>query len=69
MLAPLGSAAQTRLVEAMDTIATLLGDGRKRAGDGAACVLRPPRPGDIGWVIQRHGALYALEQHRPRLGE
>ncbi len=25
------------------------------------CVLRPPRPGDIGWVISRHGALYAAE--------
>lgn len=24
-------------------------------------VLRPPRPGDIGWVISRHGALYASE--------
>ena len=23
--------------------------------------LRPPRPGDIGWVISRHGALYAEE--------
>jgi len=23
--------------------------------------LHPPRPGDIGWVISRHGALYASE--------
>ena len=23
--------------------------------------LRPPRPGDIGWVIHRHGAIYAAE--------
>lgn len=23
--------------------------------------LRPPRPGDMGWVIHRHGALYAQE--------
>ncbi len=24
-------------------------------------ITRPPRPGDIGWVIERHGALYAEE--------
>ena len=27
----------------------------------APFTLRPPRPGDIGWVIERHGALYAEE--------
>lgn len=27
----------------------------------AHCTLRTHRPGDIGWVISRHGALYAQE--------
>ena len=29
---------------------------------GAPYLLRPHRPGDIGWVVSRHAALYADEQ-------
>ena len=27
----------------------------------ASVVLRDPQPGDLGWVVQQHGAIYALE--------
>jgi len=45
-----------RLLAAMGEITGLLGSPRTRA-----VVLRPPVPGDLGWVLQRHGAVYADE--------
>ena len=57
MLADLAPAEQARLIEAMRTVETLLG----RETAPPAYVLRPHRPGDIGWVIHRHAALYAEE--------
>lgn len=57
-LAGLPVADQERLVTAMGTVERLLGDPRS---DGGAYVLRGPRPGDYGWVVERHGALYAEE--------
>lgn len=46
-----------RLTGAMGTIRDLLGAGPRRD----AYILRPARPGDYGWVVSRHGALYAEE--------
>jgi DNA-binding MarR family transcriptional regulator/GNAT superfamily N-acetyltransferase len=46
-----------RLLEAMDAVRAIL-EGAPRP---ASFVLRPPQPGDFGWVVQRHGALYAEE--------
>ena len=54
MLAPLKARERGRLVSAMGTIASLL-DGEKQAG---GIVLREHRPGDMGWVTERHAVLY-----------
>jgi DNA-binding MarR family transcriptional regulator/GNAT superfamily N-acetyltransferase len=48
---------QRRLVGAMDAIEGILGERRRPS----MYVLRAFGPGDFGWVVQRHGALYAAE--------
>ncbi|HZE31531.1 MAG TPA: helix-turn-helix domain-containing GNAT family N-acetyltransferase [Actinoallomurus sp.] len=57
ILAELPEDDQRRLVGAMEAIEGILGERRRPA----AYVLRAFGPGDFGWVVQRHGALYAAE--------
>ena len=59
MLSELTVADRKRLTEAMETIERLL--CLSRAVPSRPAILRDPRPGDMGYVVQSHGALYAGE--------
>jgi DNA-binding MarR family transcriptional regulator/N-acetylglutamate synthase-like GNAT family acetyltransferase len=58
LLHDLSEDGQIRLVAAARMIERLLHPGSE---ERAPYLLRPHRTGDMGWVTQRHGALYAQE--------
>jgi len=57
-LGTLPAAEQERLVGAMHVVEGLLGARPERK---TPYLIRPHQPGDIGWVVSRHGSLYAEE--------
>jgi DNA-binding MarR family transcriptional regulator/GNAT superfamily N-acetyltransferase len=74
LLADASEADRRALVGALGTVRAVLGDGRLPIGRpervrsepaspaaSASAQLRPVRPGDLGWVVQRHGLRYAEE--------
>jgi DNA-binding MarR family transcriptional regulator/ribosomal protein S18 acetylase RimI-like enzyme len=60
MLAKLKAADQARLIAAMATIETLLGE-EDQDQSPRHYIVRAPRPGDFGWIVKRHAELYAQE--------
>jgi DNA-binding MarR family transcriptional regulator/GNAT superfamily N-acetyltransferase len=61
MLEPLPAPEQQRILDAMRAIRTSLDRKNESASANAPYTLRSHRPGDMGWVVHRHGVLYFKE--------
>ena len=61
LIAPLDEIRRRDLVGSMARIRTVLAPSEP-SEPSAPLILRPPRIGDIGWLIHRQGLLYHLEQ-------
>jgi len=60
LLETLAPSQRQQLVQAMGTMQSLL-DPDAAPPKPQAAILRDPAPGDIGWVVQQHGEIYARE--------
>jgi DNA-binding MarR family transcriptional regulator/GNAT superfamily N-acetyltransferase len=58
ILSKLSPARQGDLLHSMQTVESVLSPGTESA---TSYVLRQHRPGDMGWVVWRHGVLYSEE--------
>jgi len=61
MLEPMRAEDQERILDAMRDIRRSLGDTTAASPTETPYTLRDHRPGDMGWVVHRHGVIYSRE--------